>query len=552
MKHLISHLLLSTLFLFSIAVARETPTIAPGGRFIFVGDSITGHHGMGLPNFWIYRVADALKATYPGATPTVVSLGASGISLSGWLKMASQAVPQQDRPCDIKEFFVGKELDSPADAIIILLGANDLAAPYVFDQEKDLAKWEQDYRDLIAFLKTRNHPRAIALATLIPMTEDSQSARNRMVDKLNAIVARLAAEQHLLLIPTNEVFWDMLHQARQRKPDAHIVPDSVHPGGVLGHAALALAVLRGLGFDAAAKQVQENALHEALTKLEGTKPGISWTITPVTNASAAPLDRNFRIEWWLTRAPSAGGAPIDMRLNAPPGWKVSSQAPTAAHGEFLVEPKDFHLYNHLDLVATLPDKTLLRQDVQLPAPWRICTGFHSSKRWGFSAPGFEKRASANPADDRISAGEDVARITLDDGKIPEWHYFLPSVNYSAGPVSGSIDFFSIADPHPFDTGYAMRYLYSEKDRPVRLDLSSRIFAGSIDLTIWMNGEKCYSDVITAAPKKQATATTRLAKGWNTLWVKSAHTTFQWQQVVELKGADGNDGIEDVVVSLEKR
>ena len=533
-----------------LRAAEPAPAIGPGARIIFVGDSITGQ-GMRQTSGWIYRVGDALKAAYPGARPTVISLGASGISLSGWLHMASVDVPKQDRTCDIKEFFVGKELDQPADAIVILLGANDVAAPYVYDTEKDLSKWEKDYVDLIAFLKTRNHPKVIAVATLLPVTEDPQSAKNALVDKMNAIVAKLAREETLPLVPSNRVMWDVLRQARQRRPDGHVVADSVHPSGAVGHAALAMAVCQGLGFDAAAKQIEANSLKEALNKLELPRPNVSWTITTAPAKEAGPLDQTIKIACHYNPAQGAGEGPIEMRLKAPEGWQVSPEALAGGSGEFVMTPKSFGLYNAMEILVSQGGKPVATQPIRLPAPWRICDGFTSKRPWGFAGPGFGTRASPNAPDERIAAGDGVGKILLDDGAEPTWRYFLPSADYSAGAVSGSTDFFSIANPRPYAAGYALRYLYSDKARNVRLEISSHTFAGHDDLTVWLNKVPCYSDVITRAPKKEATAPAHLEKGWNTLWVKTSHTTFQWQQIVELKPADEGDTLEDVRVSLTR-
>ena len=51
----------------------QSPSL--NSRIIFIGDSITGHHGWRSQDFWIHRIEKALKAVDPSAAPTLVSLG---------------------------------------------------------------------------------------------------------------------------------------------------------------------------------------------------------------------------------------------------------------------------------------------------------------------------------------------------------------------------------------------------------------------------------------------------------------------------------------------
>jgi len=58
--------------------------------------------------------------------------------------------------------------------------------------------------------------------------------------------------------------------------------------------------------------------------------------------------------------------------------------------------------------------------------------------------------------------------------------------------------------------------------PAITKLSSNIFAGTIGLDVWLNGEKVYAGIITSAPGKKAEAPAKLRQGANLLVFKSSH------------------------------
>jgi len=90
-------------------------------------------------------------------------------------------------------------------------------------------------------------------------TEDPDSPKNRMIDKLNKRVAILARQNGCRLLPVSEALWKLLRTGREMDPECHITLDFVHPNK-LGHLAIAGGMLRGLGEVSAADVVDREAI----------------------------------------------------------------------------------------------------------------------------------------------------------------------------------------------------------------------------------------------------------------------------------------------------
>ena len=80
---------------------------------------------------------------------------------------------------------VKASLDKPADGLVIMLGMNDVLAPYVADTPESLDRWTANYRELIVNLKARLQPKVVGLATVTMNTEDPASPKNVMIGKMN-------------------------------------------------------------------------------------------------------------------------------------------------------------------------------------------------------------------------------------------------------------------------------------------------------------------------------------------------------------------------------
>ena len=93
--------------------------------------------------------------------------------------------------------------------------------------------------------------------------------------------------------------------------------------------------------------------------------------------------------------------------------------------------------------------------------------------------------------------------------------------------------------HNFEAGYGARWIRTDTARRLKLELKSSGIGSVIHLTVWLNGQRLYSDLITREPKREASREVELRPGWNALVFKSCHRTWQWQQSVALTELDGS-------------
>jgi lysophospholipase L1-like esterase len=438
-------ILLSALLLASISSAAE-PAIQDGNeRIVFIGDSITGQGGGWNGTGYVFKMREALSAVYPAAKHNLVPLGGSGMGIGAWLNLAKDA-EKQKRDLDVKGIEVASALSQPADALVLMLGMNDVLAPYVSDTEASLDQWQANYRELIKLLSTRLKPRVIALATITPQTEDPESPKNRVMARMNQRIIELAAELKACVLPTNATYWEVLAQGRKIQSDFSLAGDRIHPNAI-GHMAVAMAMAKGLGSEKAAAWLSENRVAKSLASLK----------------------------------PNAA-------LSTPPPWLASSGL-------------------------------ILRAWQDKPA---------------------DADLASSPIDLAIERGEDFTQKPAREGGTPlEWRTFQSSVNLSDGANPGSVDFAGITFFQNFEAGYGARWIRSDAARRLKLNLSTSGIGSTIYLTVWLNGQRIYSDLISKEPQRQAAREVELRAGWNVLIFKSFHRAWQWQQTINFTELDGS-------------
>lgn len=248
-----------------LADAQELVLREGGGRVVFVGDSITGQGGGWRGTGYVFKVGEALRAVHPGATPELVPLGGSGMGVGAWLGLIKDA-SRQKRELDVKGIEVAAALARPADVLVVMLGMNDVLAPYVNDSDESLDRWLGDYRELVERLREKLQPRVTGLATITPQTEDPQTPKNRVMARMNQRIATLAREINARVLPTQQAYWDALELGRRRQGDFSLAGDRIHPNGI-GHAAMAMGMLKGLGEEKAAAWLQTEQLGKSLAGL---------------------------------------------------------------------------------------------------------------------------------------------------------------------------------------------------------------------------------------------------------------------------------------------
>ena len=178
-----------------------------------------------------------------------------------------------------------------------------------------------------------------------------------------------------------------------------------------------------------------------------------------------------------------------------------------------------------------------------PPAWLVSSGL-ILRGWN------EKPADAdlapNPIDLAIERGEDFTQAPPKNGDAPlTWRPFQSSINLTDGANPGSVDFAGITFFQNFEAGYGARWFHSATARRLRLELKTSGVGSAIHLSVWLNGKRLYSDLISKEPKRQASQEVELQAGWNVLVFKSCHRTWQWQQSLQLVEPDGSqpEGLE---------
>ncbi len=430
-------------------VRGDESVLQNNDRIVFIGDSITGL-GWNDSRGFIHQIETALRETSPAGKHRLVALGGSGQSAGSWLSLEENSHGKEIM-LDVKDVGVQTNLAQPADVLIVMLGMNDLLAPYVTERAEDLDAWALRYEKLVKALRARVKPRVTALATISLCTEDPGSPKNRVRAELNARLAKLAAAEQCVLLPVGEAMLEQLRKGRERLSAFHVTYDFVHPNEH-GHRAIAIGMLKGLGEQTAASKISE--------------------------AASAAMDRQVA-------------------------------ASNAA------------------------------------AQWLVGTGVPNPQAW----PGhqFDAVKGRLPCDAAIARGH-TAEASAAEPKL-RWQVYQASVNFTGGADPSSVDFTAASFGATHEAGYAIRWIHSDKDRPVRLTLSTQTFAGTIGITAWLNEKELYANTITAEPKKKTSLDVVLRRGWNCLALKCDHLTFQWQISAGLEGM-GSDDLSDLRYSAQ--
>ncbi len=518
---------LSSLALASVVPATEPQLQDGNARVVLVGDSITGLSRNFLAGF-AHQMDWALKEAYPTCKPNIIALGGSGQGIRSWLNVEKRS-RTEDTFLDVKGIDVKASLAEPADVLVIMLGMNDVLAPYVNDDPASIGSWAEGYRELITNLQARVHPKVTALASATPCTEDLGSPKNRMIDKLNERAAKLAGELHLLVLPTNATVCEVLKQGRQRKPDFHVTYDFVHPNES-GHIAVAVGMLKGLGEDTAALKLIDQRLPKAIDKVAGLPPSLSYDVA-VLHAGFNKDRESFSIHCWL-KLPQGPASTKPMSLSGD-GWEVKAVRLGTMEGEFVVTGAPDHRENALKLEATFNDQTLT-QEIHIPAPWLVAAGT-PRPFWNTQKLTFDAAKVHGPIDEAVEQDRDFTKVP---GAV--WQRYYSSVNFTGGQAPGSVDFAAVTHARVFEGGYAARWMWSDHDRPVKVDLGVQAFAGNTHLGVRLNGAEIYSGVLTSEPKRHRVVEATLHKGWNALVCTSSHMQWQWQHTVEVQGLEGDD------------
>ena len=524
--------------------ANDQVSLSGGNaRVVFVGDSITGQGGGWLGAGYCFQMEWALKQTYPGATPQLIALGGSGMGVGNWVG-TEKSSRTTEVMLDVKNVGVKENLDQPADVLVVMLGMNDVLAPYIGATDEDLDKWIAQYRDLVTSLRARVKPKVTALGTITMFTEDPVSFKNRQIGRMNQRVSALAKELGAIVLPTGEACWEVLAMGRQLSPEYHITRDYIHPDAI-GNQAVAVGMLRGLGEAAAAETLLDQRIKPALLKATEKANGLSYDVQVLEEPDS------FLVRYWWAEKPGQPASNPTVKISLPEGWSAAPDQSQGTSGSFIVKGRPAKLKNIVKLEGRSGEE-VRQSEVSIPAPWLVAAGL--VQQWKQPPLEFDPKASVSAVDEVIAKGGDFTTpIDCGINKTLTWQKHYPSVNLTGGADPGSIDYAAITNGGTFEGGYAARWIHSDRERPVKLELSTKGLAARIHLSVWLNGNLIYEKDLTQDPQlkeaRKVTVDAVLKKGENTLVIKSNHCNWQWQFAANLVGIDG-DGMDDLRYSTK--
>ncbi|MFK5922789.1 MAG: GDSL-type esterase/lipase family protein [Verrucomicrobiota bacterium] len=283
-------------------------------RIVFIGDSITGQGGGWLNTGFVFQIKKALKKVSPQQATELIPLGGSGSGVHSWIGHEKRSrESEQEVFLDIKKYGLKENLGKSTDIMVIMLGMNDVLAPYVGDDKISLKKWQADYLSLITSLQARIHPKTTAIATISMATEDPASPKNQLIQRMNQLIREMAAQHHWLVLPVNTSVRKTLDHGRRINPRFHVTNDFVHPN-LAGHIAVAIGMLQGLGENKAAAFLENETLqavwqNEVKRAKKITSPTVStpWLLASKLNQ---PYWKGYQFQ------PDKARTPIDDAIES--------------------------------------------------------------------------------------------------------------------------------------------------------------------------------------------------------------------------------------------
>src|SRR5262245_36636704 len=202
-----------------------------GQKIVFAGDSITdADRGLYAPygNGYVSMVRDLLLARYPERRLRIVNRGVSGDTTRHLLARWQHDV-----------------IAEQPDWLSLKIGINDVWRAFGDnpDEAVPLAEYTANLRNLLDRTRAETQARLILLTPYMIEPDRRQPMRAQM-DRYGAAVKDLAGEYGAVLIDTQVAFDSGLEQTAP----SDWAEDQIHPNGP-GHAVIALAFLRGVGFE---------------------------------------------------------------------------------------------------------------------------------------------------------------------------------------------------------------------------------------------------------------------------------------------------------------
>ena len=519
--------------------------LKPNDRIIFVGDSITAQ-GVGGSQGYYHQFTNSLHTVYPSYNNEVIGLGFSGNTLFDWkdtleVKSRTQSVPANTGGFDVQTAFA-----KHGDIVFILLGMNDILKPTMLDDEAVLQTWKAKYRELIQAIRERVTPRELVLCEITPLTEDPLSPKNRVRDRMDRLARDLAKEERCRTAATGASVFDAVARCRKVKQDCHVIPDTVHPQQPLGHSAIAKAMVAALQDDKLVAAFDAK-IDAKIAELVPAKPCVTYWFKPQPGCPAERAEQTYRLTcFWNDGKESKASRVPTFSVEVPNGWTVAESPVTKTEATFSIRGVPERLQTSVTIVAQVGTESY-RQAVQIPAPWRVVCGPSNGGVWG-TKPVYQPTNSIPFMEAALLSGTHFLEPFTDGKKTYGWQVNTPCVDYTAGDDPNSVVPYSLTFGSQSDVLYAVRWVYSAKDRPVQLQLTHRTFSATLGFEVWMNGVLAMTADLNRSGKNKELGKATLKQGWNCLLVRNDHLQWQRQFACALLPVEG-DQLDDLRYSL---
>lgn len=498
--------------------------LRPDDRIIFVGDSITAQ-GAGSLRGYYHQFTNALQTVYPAHRNEVVALGFSGNTLFDWTDNIEVKSRTQSVPANIGGFDVHTAFAKRADVVFILLGMNDILRPTIREDEAVLQTWKAKCRELVGAIRARVTPREVILCEITPLTEDPLSPKNRVRDRLTCLARELAAEEQCRVAETGASVFDAVVRCRRARQDYHVIPDTVHPQQPLGHAAIARGMAAALR-DGPLTAAFDAFIGAEIARLRPARPAVTWWFKPQPGCAAEGAEQTYRLtcHWDDGTEAAAPRVPI-LSVEVPEGWRVDEAPVAAVEATFTLRGAPERLQTPVVVVAKVGDEAV-RATVRIPAPWRVVCGPDNGGAWTPQRV-YQPDACVPLMEAELVAGRHFLEPFSDGARTYGWQVNTPCVDYTAGDDPDAVVPYSLTFGSENDVLYAARWVYSAKERPIRLQLSHRTFSATLGFVVWINGERVMTADLNRGGKNKAEGEAALKQGWNRLLVRNDH--LQWQR-----------------------
>ena len=180
-------------------------------RIVFLGDSITDcgrdrQDEKSLGNGFVKVLADKLRPLYPDTDLELINKGVSGSEL-----------------CDLLDRLQQDAISLKPDAVVIMIGINNILHKYSEGKELDLNKFEKDLITLFTRLKKEGIVVIFLEPFLLP-APDKRRMRKLFEEELK-IIDRVAEEHADEFVPYDEMFQGLAESI----PYTEYSEDGVHP-----------------------------------------------------------------------------------------------------------------------------------------------------------------------------------------------------------------------------------------------------------------------------------------------------------------------------------